>query len=218
MSINVTQGGLKRGKLTNLITNQSVEFMFNPFEYTISKSNSWESRNVVGKNMPLVTFTQGGAQTISLTLYFDVSTGRNDVRQKTQNLWKMMMIDSSTIDATTGKGEPPKVAFEWGGLYFKSIITQLSEAFLLFNTDGVPMRSKVSISLQQVMDEESITPQTTGTTGAGNQQQSVTQTEGQRMDNIASDSGKPPSNYRDIASNNNIDNPNSVPNGKKLKV
>ena len=53
-----------------------------------------------------------------------------------------------------------------------------------------------------------------------NEQAQVTQRmqEGDRMDNVAVQNGQSPSNYRQIAEQNNIDNPQRVPSGTPLRV
>ena len=46
--------------------------LFNPTEYSIAKTNNWKTKDNVGKNVPQVDFTGGGAKQLSLTLFFDV--------------------------------------------------------------------------------------------------------------------------------------------------
>src|SRR5215475_8794261 len=166
MTLNVTKGGLAPATITNLITNDVVKFMFNPFEYTISKQNTWQDKPVIGQNLPMVTFQQGGAETLSLTLHFDNQASGGDVRSFTQPLWKMMMIDESSKNSETGKGEPPPVMFEWGKLHFKAVITSMSQKFLLFNDKGVPLRCTVEVSLRQYLDDADIAPQTADQTSS----------------------------------------------------
>ena len=129
-----------------------------------------------------------------------------------------MMIDPDTIDTNTGKGQPPQVAFEWGGLYFKAIITTMSENFVLFDAEGVPLRSKVTITLQQFIDESDLPPQIQEQLANEQAQSTQQMQEGDRMDNVASQNGQQPGSYREIAEQNNIDNPQRVPNGTQLSV
>lgn len=215
MVSNVTRGGLAPATITNLLTKQVVKFMFNPYEYTISKSNTWQDKPVIGQNLPLVTFQQGGAQTLNLTLHFDSQDTGGDVRKYTEALWKMMLIDTTKKNASSGKGEPPPVMFEWGKLHFKAIITQMSQKFTLFKETGVPLRCTVEISLRQYLDEADIAPQTQGQTGGGQTPSSTTKTQGERLDHIAA---KNKTSHREVAAANNINNPNKVPTGTKLKV
>lgn len=218
MTAPTTRGNLNPAKITNLNTEEVVNFMFNPFEFTISKTNSYSPRPVTGINLPLVSFTNGGAQSLTLNLYFDTSRSPSNVRAFTAPLWNMMMIDPDTIDTNTGKGQPPQVAFEWGGLYFKAIITTMSENFVLFDAEGVPLRSKVTITLQQFIDESDLPPQIQEQLANEQAQSTQQMQEGDRMDNVASQNGQQPGSYREIAEQNNIDNPQRVPNGTQLSV
>lgn len=217
MTLNLTKGGLSPATITNTLNNAVVRFMFNPFEYTISKSNTWQDKPVVGQNLPMVTFQQGGAMTLSLTLHFDSQADGADVRQYTDPLWTMMMVDESTTNTQSGKGEPPPVIFEWGRLHFKAIITSMSQKFTLFSDTGVPVRCSVDVSLRQYLDERDVAPQTGGTSG-GSAPRTATVVEGDRLDHIAASSTGSPTNHRQIAENNNINNPNNIPPGTQLRV
>ena len=219
-ALNLTKGGLAPATLTNLDTNEVVNFMFNPFEYTLSKHNTWQDKAVTGQNIPYVTFQQGGAITLKLTLHFDSQDENKDVRNYTDKLWKMVMINQSKVDAKTGKGQPPAVAFDWGKLHFKAIINDLSQQFTLFSETGIPMRCAVDISLQQYADEANAMGEAQSgnasslSSSSGTPAAPTTAVQGQRLDNIANS----PNDQRKVAEKNNIDNPLNVPRGTKLKV
>lgn len=219
MSLNLTRGGLTPATITNTVTNEVVRFMFNPYEYTISKTNTWQDKVVSGLNLPLVTFGNGGAQTLSLTLHFDSQAKKADVRGYTAPLWKMMMINEQGKSQRSGKGEPPPVVFEWGKLHFKAIITTMSEKFSLFTDTGTPIRCTVEISLRQYLDEKDVPPQMPQDSGSGQgAAQSRKAVQGERLDHVAASQGGGASNHRQIAADNKIDNPLNIPPGTNLKV
>jgi hypothetical protein len=211
--LNLTKGGLAPATLTNLDTNEVVNFMFNPFEYTLSKSNTWQDKPVTGQNVPFINFQQGGAIKLKLTLHFDSQATGTDVRTFTDKLWKMVLINEAKVDTKTGKGQPPAVVFDWGKLHFKAIITSLSQHFTLFTETGIPLRCTVDVDLQQYLDEpgETGAAQAGGTTPAS---KPVTAVQGQRLDNMT----KNPNDQRKVAEKNNLNNPLKVPNGTKLKM
>jgi hypothetical protein len=211
--LKLTKGGLAPATLTNLDTNEVVNFMFNPFEYTLSKSNTWQDKPVTGQNVPYINFQQGGAIKLKLTLHFDSQATGADVRTFTDKLWKMVLIDEAKVDAKTGKGQPPPVVFDWGKLHFKAIITSLTQHFTLFTETGIPLRCAVDVDLQQYLDEpgEMGTAQAGGTSPA---KAPTTAVQGQRLDNMT----KNPNDQRKVAEKNNINNPLKVPNGTKLKM
>jgi hypothetical protein len=211
-----TRSGLQSASIKNLITNEEVFCMFNPEQYTIKKSNSWggNDKPQMGRNVPRVEFKSGSAATLDLTLIFDSQMERKDVRLFTNPLFKMMLIDSSTRDADTNKGNPPAVAFSWGKLYFKAVITSLTQKFTLFDETGMPIRCEVQINLQQYADPSENDDQVPGMAPGVTLTGTATFTEGQRLDNILV-KGKP--NPRGLAELNNIDNPLAIRNGTSIR-
>lgn len=218
MVLNVTRGGLSPAKIINLNSNEEVRFMFNPFEFTLSKSNQWKNGEVMGLNVPKVDFQSGGAVSLKLTLHFDTQPNGGDVRYYTNPLWKMMMIDESKVTNESGKGQPPPVAFEWNRLYFKAIIKQMSQKFTLFSDKGVPLRCEVSVTLQQYVDEEDRRAQVDSLPPGQGASASTQVIEGQRIDHIAASSSGSASSYRSIAEKNNIDNPLNLPSGTNVET
>jgi hypothetical protein len=212
--LNLTKGGLSPATLTNLDTNDIVNFMFNPFEYTLSKNNTWQDKPVTGQNLPYVNFQQGGPITLKLVLHFDSQAEGKDVRNYTDKLWKMVMINEAKADAKTGKGQPPPVVFDWGKLHFKAIITSLSQKFTLFTDIGIPLRCTIDIDLRQYLDEPGETGAAQPSSSSTTTKAPVTVTQGQRLDNMTAN----PNDQRKVAEKNNIDNPLKVPTGTKLKV
>ncbi len=215
----ITRGGLKAASITDEITNDKVYFMFNPFEFTLTKQNNWQDKENTGRNIPKVEFKSGGPVTLKLTLHFDTQLTGGDVRAHTNRLWQMMMIKEETKNQDTNKGQPPPVTFSWGeGMFFKAVITNMTQKFTLFSEGGVPLRCTVDISLKQYFDENIAEAQILGMSPGQGTQPMITVVEGQRIDVLASSSGSKPQNYREIAANNNINDPLNIPNGTNLKA
>ncbi len=212
-----TKGGLVPAALINLSTGERVNFMFNPTEYSLTKSNTWKSKPIKGKNIPAVEFQQGGVQTLKLQLLFDTYADGADVRGYTDMIWKMMAIDETKKDARTDKSEPPHVAFEWGQFYFTAVLTNVSQKFTMFLADGTPVRTTVDVTLQQAQDETNFQAQAAGAEPAA-APSAVTTTSSDRLDTVAASQTGDASNQRAIAEANNIDNPRSIPPGTTLRV
>jgi hypothetical protein len=173
-----TKSNLASAQLINLVSGEKVDFMFNPKEYTLTKTNNWELKPAKGKNLPSIEFKQGGAQSLKLQIFFDTYAEGTDVRTHTDKIWKMMAVDESTKNTKSNKSSPPKVAFQWGSFYFKAVIKSISQKYTLFLADGTPVRTTIDITLDQLIDEEDYAPQ----------------------------GGSAPS-YREAASAANVDNP-----------
>lgn len=149
---------LTKATLTNLDTKEKIECLFNPTEYTVAKSNSWQPKPVVGKNVPKMDFGGGGARMLSLELFFDVSEAAgSDVRTHVNKLWDLTMIDEKQKNPITDKSRPPFCLFQWGGnWHFKAVVTSLSVKYTLFRHDGTPVRAIASLSLQEADDENDL--------------------------------------------------------------
>ena len=69
-------GDLTKAYLVNLETNKRIECLFNPNEYSISKSNSWKEKSTRRGNVPRLEYTGGGPTELKLDLFFDICRGR----------------------------------------------------------------------------------------------------------------------------------------------
>src|SRR5690349_12149798 len=73
----------------------SVEFKFNPKEYTMSKSNTWSAPQAKsGSNTPPLHFGGGQPKQMKMQLFFDTYEDGTDVRTVyIDKLFKMMEIN-----------------------------------------------------------------------------------------------------------------------------
>lgn len=211
---NVTRGELVRAEVINLSTNEKVQCMFNPHEYTLTKSNSWNVDESASQKNPTVQYKSTSGQKLTLKLYFDTLGNKEDVRVYTDALWRMMEIDKGKADPKSNKASPPEVAFKWGRFYFRSVITSMTQKFTLFDPKGVPVRCNVSLTLEQKIDVDDYNgnpPKLTGKTAA--------KQAGDRIDNLLTGELKPTSeNMRKLMEENNIDNPLNIASGVVISL
>ncbi|HEX2914633.1 MAG TPA: LysM peptidoglycan-binding domain-containing protein [Chloroflexia bacterium] len=191
---------------------------FNPEKYTITRTIGWQQQSIKGQNVPPSEFTGGGPSKMDLNLLFDTSfeTTAKDVRTDTKKLWDATRVETDSND-TSNKGQPPHIVFIWGRSWtFEAVITSLSEEFILFNEDGIPIRSNIRIQLTQVKDDTSFGKQnpTSGATPG----KVYTVREGDRLDLIAAQYYKKPMLWRYIAEHNDIDNPRQLVPGQQLII
>lgn len=196
----------------------TVECLFNPKEYTISRSNTWEIKIVKGLNIPQVKFSGGQPAKLDMQLFFDTFEAGTDVRKHTEGLWKLMRIDPSTIDPDTGKGEPARVEFTWGQYWaFEAVIERLSQTFTMFLPSGVPVRSTVQVAFKQVKDEMKFAG-TNPTSGGGRPQRVHVVQAGERLDWIAYKEYGDPTQWRAIADANELIRPRKIKPGQRLVI
>lgn len=204
----------KDGKETGSI---SIACLFNPFEYTVSKTNSFEEKAKNNSDVPHVEFTKAGAQTLKLNLVFDTyETGKN-VSLITNQLWKLMETKTRQASDHTKKIPPPDVAFEWGVFRFVAVITNMTQKFTLFTYDGTPVRAKIDITFTQYIDSNDY-PKQNPTSGGGPIERVWLVVTGDRLDTIAAEVYGDATRWRQIAEHNQITNPLALRSGQRLMI
>lgn len=213
-----TKGDLAPATIKNMETGESVEFMFNPNEYTIAKQNQYSPDKAKGKNVPKVKFTQGGAETLKMQLFFDTYAEKEDVRKHTGTLWKMMMVSQTEKHQKTNKSAPPHVTFTWGNYFtFEAVIVSLSQKYSLFLEDGKPVRTTVDVSFQQVEDKGNHHQQNPTSGGGPPLKTHIVQAE-DRLDLIAAKVYGDATQWRLIARENGLYHPLRLREGQQLII
>ena len=213
------QQGMSRAVLKNLDTGAEVEVMFRPKEFSFSKNNQWEPAKAVGLAMSPPQFKGGQPMSMTLELFFDTYEDKDkDVRNRTKELWTMMGIPENNKHPNTQKGQPPYVRFIWGSLSsFTAIITQMSQKYTLFLSNGTPVRSTVTITLQQAKDDNHY-PFQNPTSGGPGDMLVHTVTEGETIDWIAYQVYGNANAWRHLAAYNNLEDPSRLAPGQRLLV
>ena len=204
-----SQTTLVKAKIKNLDEPaHSVTCLFNPTDYSFTKTVNWSPSANRGANVPTLEFTGGEAITVTLKLLFDTHELRQDVRTSyTNKLWRMSMVNPARRDPVTQQGSPPIVEFEWGRVWsFKAVITSITQNFTMFLENGIPTRATVDLSLKQV-DDPGLSPFQNPTSGGSAGHRSRVIRQGESLDIIAEEEYGHPRHWRHIADANTIDNP-----------
>jgi hypothetical protein len=207
------------------LNGQKVEFMFNPGEYSIAKNNKWEPKANKSGNVPKWEFAGGDPRQMTIELFFDsylprkgVSTG--DVRTRTNQLFKFMMIDPALKGSKSKMGQPPKCRLVWGQdskFHFDCYIISCTIRYTMFNENGIPVRATAQLSLKEVADPDDLSP--TNPTSLGDPgRRMYTVSEGDRLDWIAYREYNDAREWRKIAEANRITNPLALRPGMKLVI
>lgn len=213
-----------------LETGGQIPCWFNPREYSISKSNAWQVKEVVGAGLPHAQFGGGQPRELTLDLLFDASDieGR-DVRAITDKLMAMMEVNpklSRAAGTNRNAGRPPMLTFVWGRTAgFKAVARQLSISYTLFDVDGSPLRAQARLTLVQVERAADGTsgradrpPGQNPTTRALGGVSSHVVRDGDSLPSIAFAAYGDPTRWRPIAEVNGIDDPLALPRGAALLV
>jgi nucleoid-associated protein YgaU len=151
-------------------------------------------------------FGGGDPAKMTLQLLFDTFEEKDvDVRTYTDKVWQLMWVNPKLTDHSAGKkGRPPKVQFQWGEAFgFVAVITSITQKFILFKENGVPVRATLDVSFQQIKDEDFFPKQnpTSGGVGGGRQ---VTVKEGDTLTGIAYEEYGDSNSWRAIADANHL--------------
>ena len=195
---------------------EKVEVHFNPSEYVFSKQVNWPRQHIRGKDLARLDFGGGEPATLTMQLFFDTYEKRKDVRDTTDKIWKMSMLDKDTINKKTQRGRPPLVKFVWGNMWtFNAVITSVSQRFTLFLPDGMPVRATLDVTFQQV--EEASLKQNP-TSGGGPPVKRRLVRPGDTLAGIAFEEYNDPTRWRVIAEANGLENPMRLLPGQELAI
>ena len=210
--------GLEKLKIRNLDTQERLICLFNPTEYQIAKENTWTPKPVVGKNVPQMDFTGGGARKLTMDLFFDVYESGGDVRTHLQQLEKLTLINERKINPQTKRARPPFCLVEWGQHWgFKAVLSSLTIKYTLFREDGTPVRATASVVFQEAEDENDLS----STSIAGLAELGRNSALVQPSDTLALMSYREygdPSHWRAIAQENGLDDPMKLISGQVLAI
>jgi hypothetical protein len=200
---------------------ETIECLFNPKDYTVTKTNNWKAEAKQGSTAAKPSYTGGNPWEMTLQLLFDSTLlkPKMTVKQITQTLFDAM-------DATCGEGagtggkkntkRPPTVTFEYGWFAFVAVVKNLSVQYTLFQPDGEPIRADVKLALMQYEIErpKGQNPTTQGEGGLG----AHVVRDGDSLQSIAHRAYGDPTQWRAIAVANGIDNPLRLRSGATLSV
>jgi len=195
----------------------SVSCMFNPYEYTVSKTNTFSEEPANDSNTPHAELSNSGAQTLRVKLTFDTYESGEDVTLETNKLWRFMMRTENASGNGNQRSETPQVAFEWGVFKFVSYLTQMTQKFTLFKNDGTPVRATAEVTFTQYTDVNDY-PNQNPTSGGGPNERIYRVLAGDRLDTIAAQVYRDATQWRTIAEYNHITNPLKLQPGQELRI
>jgi hypothetical protein len=210
---------------------ETIEALFNPTEFNITKTNDWSFDAIKGTSLPKGKFGGGKPREMQVVLLLDrtlpdpgpSAAPAPSVKDITDKLFKMMDVPSGGR-AGGPKSVPPLVTFQWGEMIpFKAACPSLMVTYQLFEPNGTPIRADVKLSLIQAETASSKSsnspakkgnPTTRSTGGLGIH----VVRDGDSLPSIAHDAYGDPNHWRVIAEANGIDNPLHLRRGTALDL
>lgn len=202
-----------------------IDVQFNPNSYTIVKPVTWSQRASTSGNAtdtnrelnaPPLDFGGGGARTLTVQLFFDVTEGgpTADVRTQTNNIVKL-----TRIERNLEREQPPVCQVSWGSqtptgsdFPFVGVVTNLSQSFTLFRASGEPLRANLTVTFTEFIDPEKDKKETDP------DYTTYRVKLGDTLSSIAAQVYGDATQWRWIAYANRIDDPRRLPSGARLII
>lgn len=204
---------LERVQIENLHTKEKFRALFNPEEYTINKDNNFAVQGIPGLSAPLVQFVNGNLRTLEMELFFDTydsaDAKKRDVRQETGKVVGLLDIDAELH-------APPIVLVSWSSLQFRCVLARASQKFIMFSDDGTPVRARVTVTFNEVIDPEQEAKEVSRQTADYTKVHVVT--DGETLSAIAGRLYEDPRLWRPIAIENGLDDPRAIFVGQELRI
>jgi phage tail protein X len=205
--------GFQHAKI-EIVGGETIECLFNPQDYTITKENIWTYKPNQGKDMPDPEFGGGMPQRYDLSLLLDTSVKRSGVTKTVTEL------ANSLMKAYHGSGSAPKfIKFSWGTVHLpEAAPVKLAIKYAQFKPNGDPTRAFVDLSLAQAKDS------TTAFTGQNPTTRAIPGLrvhrvhDGDSLPSIAFKHYGDATQWRAIAEANNISDPLTLRRGTDLSV
>lgn len=202
---------LVKAIIINTYTGEPIPVMFNPEQYTLSRSAKYTDANVKGLESPIPEWGYGSPEVLSMDLFFDTYESGLDVRLFTERIAKLL-----DPDETAKKDEPPPCLFVWGTLTFKCRLESITKKFTMFNPLGMPVRATLSVTFRGYNELDVLL--------AKNPFRSLGHTktyivkDGDRLDHISWKVYDESGLWKKIADANNIENPRELESGRVLII
>jgi hypothetical protein len=196
-----------------------VKCAFNPKEYGVTKKNKWTAPPAKGHTIAEYEYGGGDPSSMTLSLLFDTFDAGDDVRTTyTDKVWKLMDIDPTLKDKLGKTGRPPRVLFQWGEAFgFVAVITSITQKFVLFKEDGIPVRATLDVSFQQVKETSLRPPQNPTSGGLGGSREWIVK-EGDTLALIAYEEYGDSNGWRPIADANRLTHVRRLRPGTVLEI
>ena len=185
-----------------------IPLCFNPTEYQISKANTFADIPIPGLETPLLQYVRGDSEKLSVEALVDSSNKLEDVRVLyVDKLRKLMSINSQ-------EHAPPLVAFVWDRPVLSGVLESLAVSYVLFTSDGIPLRAKLTMSLREYRSAAAQAARTP--LQSPNVEKTFVVRRGDTLASISQALYRSPAFWRELAAANGITDPRRLQPGQVL--
>lgn len=210
-------GNVEKAFFWNVDLQEYFDLQYNPKDFKFNKKVSWKEHDDQGK-VGSLEFQKSSPATLSVDLMFDSTKDKGDVRKVWVN--KLLELVNPEYTPTSGEGEsmdkerPPIVWFFWGNFDFYGVIESVDVTYLMFASDGNPLRAKVNVKMKEWETEL----YSSSGTAAGYESRPVSMVTLQAGETVSSVALRMGTTAQAICDDNNLDDAMDVPAGTELAV
>ena len=129
---------------------EKLTVQFNPESYSIRSGNRYgEETGGIGQQDAGsgYQFLTGQPAILSVELLFDTYR-RNPPGGKNPDVRERFGLLRTFLRTEPEKHTPLPLKFSWGSLVFVGVVTQMQETYTMFSESGIPVRARLSLSIQ----------------------------------------------------------------------
>lgn len=196
----------------------TIEALFNPKEYSISKQSTWVEYNQKGHDAPSVHFSAGQRKELKMELFFDTTVSKKNVKEYVEKLEKLMLIID--ISPKSKLKRPPKLFVSWGkeALALKCVLEHMEQRYTMFSEEGTPLRAIVNVTFKEINEDKKKKSGEGKSNSSNKKEKVVTFKDGDSLSKIANKEAGSPEAWKKIAKYNNISDPLNIKPGTKIKI
>ncbi|MDB4894313.1 MAG: hypothetical protein JWN15_575 [Firmicutes bacterium] len=187
-----------------------IPLRFNPTEYQLQKANNFAEIAIPGLESPPIQFVRGASEKMTAEVLVDTSGTLDDVRVAYVNKLRGLLDLNRELHA------PPIVRFVWDTEIFRGVLESMNVTYVLFTSEGIPLRAKLALSLKEYRPVEIQIKE--NPTASPNYDKTYVVRRGDTLSSIAFAVYRDPEVWRDIARNNGIRDPRSLEPGTVLQL
>ena len=198
---------------------QRIDFQYNPTELEFTRGVHFAEVTIPGLDSPLLQFIRGLNETISVTLFFDTTdegmgTKVKPVTEYIDKIYALTKIDPEShapplCDFQWARGFPggslPTQAGNQARTSFRCVVEQVVHKYTLFSPKGVPLRATAVLKLREYKPLHKQLQQL-GLNSPDKTQVHVLRGD-ETLSSVAGNHYRRPSEWRIIATANNIEDP-----------
>lgn len=189
---------------------EDIPLHFNPSEYKLKKENTFAEVPIPGLESPPLQYVRGGARTLTMDVLVDTSDDLSNVREKYVAKIETLVAQNKKLHA------PPIVEFVWAEQVFRGVLQSLEVNYVLFHSDGKPLRAKLSLSLKEYRPVD-VRLKSEQLTSADVEKRYVARA-GETLSSISAAVFRDPARWREIAIANGIVDPRRIEPGTVLTI